>query len=191
MSLRYNDDSTPTECMKKTLDEVCNNGKTILYKNSNISNNCLKGKILDSETFHNMIDLLDKYYDYWDKCSCFIIEKQMDFGKAQRNPKVMKIGHFCQSYFMFRYERFKQVIEFSAYHKTQILGCKKIKGKLQKNGKYKWTSVDKPTRKKWSIVKAIKILTHRNEIKIIENIKHQTSNKKRRYQRLYMPTSDI
>ena len=103
----------------------------------------------------------------------------------------MKIGHFCQSYFMFRYERFKQVIEFSAYHKTQILGCKKIKGKLQKNGKYKWTSVDKPTRKKWSIVKAIKILTHRNEMNIIENIKHQTSNKKRRYQRLYMPTSDI
>jgi len=173
-SVRYNDDSTPTDCMSKILDSVCNNGKTILYKNSNISTNCVKGKNdLDPETFHNMIDLLDQYASYWDKCSSFIIEKQMDFGKAKRNPKALKLGHFCESYFMFRYGRFKQVVEFPAYNKTIVLGCKKIKGKLQKNGKYKWTAVDKPTRKKWSIVKAVEILTNRDEINIIENIKQK------------------
>jgi hypothetical protein len=168
---RYNEDATPTIDMTKILNNIFQDGKTIIYKNSNISNNCVNGKQLDTETFHNMFDLLDKYSEYWDKCCSFIVEKQMDFGKMKRNPKALKLGHYCQSYFVFRYGRFKQVIEFPAYHKTQVLGCQKIKGKKYKNGKHKWTSINKPDRKKWSIIKATEILDIRGEKNIIDSIK--------------------
>jgi hypothetical protein len=168
---RYNEDGTPTIDMTKILNTIFQNGKTIIYKNSNISNNCVNGKQLDTETFHNMFDLLDKYSEYWDKCCSFIVEKQMDFGKMKRNPKALKLGHYCQSYFVFRYGRFKQVIEFPAYHKTQVLGCQKIKGKKYKNGKHKWTAINKPDRKKWSIIKATEILDIRGEKNIIDSIK--------------------
>jgi hypothetical protein len=168
---RYNEDATPTIDMTKILNNIFQNGKTIIYKNSNISNNCVNGKQLDTETFHNMFDLLDKYSEYWDKCCSFIVEKQMDFGKMKRNPKALKLGHYCQSYFVFRYGRFKQVIEFPAYHKTQVLGCQKIKGKKYKNGKHKWIAINKPDRKKWSIIKATEILDIRGEKNIIDSIK--------------------
>lgn len=168
---RYNDNGTPTKEMQKILDAVCKNGKTILHTNSDISKNCVKGKKMDPNTFHNMTDLLDRYSDYWDKCCCFVIEAQMNFGKMKNNPKALKLGHHCQSYFMFRYGRFKEVIEFPAYHKTQVLGCEKIRGKQCKNGKYKWKTIDKPARKKWSVVKATDILNKRGEEDTIKNIK--------------------
>jgi hypothetical protein len=168
---RYNANGTPTKKMQKILDAVCKNGKTILHKNSDISKNCVKGKKLDQNTFYNMTDLLDSYGDYWDKCCCFVVEQQMNFGKAKRNPKALKLGHHCQSYFMFRYGRFKEVMEFPAYHKTQVLGCEKIRGKKYKNGNYRWKSIDKPARKKWSVVKATEILVERGEEDTIQNIK--------------------
>lgn len=152
---KYNANGTPTKDMKKILDTVCKNGKTILHKNSDISKNCVKGKKLDPNTFHNMTDLLDSYGDYWDKCYCFVVEAQMNFGKCKSNPKALKLGYHCQSYFMFRYGRFKEVIEFPAYHKTQVLGCEKIKGKKCKNGNYRWKSIDKPSRKKWRDRKSV------------------------------------
>ena len=162
--------------MQNVLDCVCKNGKTILHKNSDLTNNCVKGKTLDPETFHNMTDLLDSYGKYWDKCCFFIVEQQMQFGRMKRNPKAMKLGHHCQSYFIFRYGRFKQVLEFPAYHKTQVLGCQKIKGKKYKNGKHRWKAIDKPARKKWSISKATDILDKRGEYNTINNIK--TKSKK-------------
>jgi hypothetical protein len=168
---RYNDNGTPTQDMQKILDKVCSNGKTILHKNSNLTKDCVKGKKLDPNTFHNMTDLLDSYGDYWDKCSTFVVEQQMSFGKMKRNPKALKLGHHCQSYFLFRYGRFKKVIEFPAYHKTQVLGCEKIKGKQYKNGNFRWKSIDKPARKKWSIVKATQILEKRGEEETMNNIK--------------------
>ena len=168
---RYNEDGTPTKEMGKILDVVCKNGKTILHKNSNLTKDCVKGKSLDPNTFYNMTDLLDSYGDYWDKCCYFVVEQQMSFGKMKRNPKALKLGHHCQSYFMFRYGRFKEVMEFPAYHKTQVLGCEKIRGKQCKNGNYRWKSVDKPARKKWSVVKATEILEQRGEEDTINNIK--------------------
>ena len=173
---RYNDDGTPTPAMQKILESVCKNGKTILHKNSDISKNCVKGKQLDQNTFHNMTDLLDSYSEYWDKCSYFIVEQQMAFGKMKSNPKAVQLGHHCQSYFMFRYGRFKQIMEFPAYHKTQVLGCQKMKGNKCKNGKYRWKAIPKPDRKKWSVIKATEILTLRGEEKTIQNI--NSKNKK-------------
>ena len=167
---RYNKDGTPTGEMKKILDCVCKEGKTILHKNSDLTKDCCPGKKMDPNTFHNMTDLLDKYGDYWDKCCYFVVEEQMQFGKAKTNSKAVKLGHHCQSYFIFRYGRFKHVIEFHAYYKTQILGCQKIKGKQCKNGNYRWKSIGKPARKKWSVGKAVEILKEREE-DTINNIK--------------------
>lgn len=168
--LRYKEDGTPTPHMKKILNKVCFNGKTILHKNSDISQNCVKGKCLDPEAYYNMIDLLDSYSEYWDKCSMFVIEQQMNFGK-QRNTMAVKLGQHCYSYFAFRYGRFKKIFEFPSYHKTCVLGAEKTKGKQYKNGRYKWKTMDKPARKKWSIMKATEILTERGEKETINNIK--------------------
>lgn len=170
---RYNDNGTPTKNMQKILDIVCKNGKTILHKNSNLTENCVKSKSLDPNTLHNMTDLLDSYSEYWDKCCYFVVEQQMSFGKMKRNPKAVRLGHHCQSYFMYRYSRFKEVIEFPAFHKTQVLGCEKIKGKQCKNGKYRWKTVDKNTRKKWSVIKATEILRYRGDNVTIDNIKNK------------------
>jgi len=171
---RYNQDGTPTKEMKDILNVVYQNGKTILHKNSDISENYIKGKKLDQNTFHNMTNLLDSYSHYWDRCSFFIIEQQMSFGKTKSNPIALKLGHHCQSYFLFRYGKFKQTLEFPAFHKTQVLGCEKIKGKECKNGKYRWKSVPKPIRKKWSILKTIEILKERGDEETLENIKTKT-----------------
>ena len=163
---QYNENGTLTDKMDKLLNEVFVNGKTIIYKNSNLTYNCKKGKKLDPETYHNMVDLLDEYSEYWDKCSYFIIEEQMKI-----NTMALKLGQHCYSYFVYRYGRFKKVIEFPSRHKTQVLGCERIKGKKCKNGKFRWKTIDKPARKKWSIVKAREILHSRGEQDIIDNIK--------------------
>jgi len=80
---RYNPDGTPTSAFSDVLDEVCMNGKNILFSNNDLTNNCDKKAYLDPETFHNMTDLLDIYVDYWDKCDAFVIEQQMAFGKRR------------------------------------------------------------------------------------------------------------
>jgi len=171
-TLQYNDDGTPTSKMQNILDQVCMNGVTIIHKNSDLTANCDKTKMLDPETFHNMNDLLDKYSDHFEKCSYFVIEQQMNFGK-RRNPMAMKLGQHCYSYFAIKYGRGKTILEFPAYHKTQVLGAIKDKGKKLKSGKYKWISVDKPARKKWSVAKAAEILSNRDEEHVMDEIKEK------------------
>ena len=171
---RYNIDGTVTTNFKKILDNVWINGTTILYKNSNITTGCIKGKYIEQKLFHNMNNLLDEYSNYFDTCSIIIIEKQMSFGK-KINTMALKLGQNCMSYFIFKYGMFKTIIEFPAYYKTQILGCSKII-KTNKKGVSKYISVDKTKRKKWSIEEAINILTLRNDIITLEHLK--TSKKK-------------
>jgi hypothetical protein len=167
---RYNENGTPTPKMTKILDSLCSNGKIILYKNLDLTENCNPKLKLDPETFHNMIDALDTYTEYWDKCSVFLIEEQMSFGK-KLNKMAMKIGQHCYSYFTFKYGRYKTVIEFPAYHKTQILGAPKVEGKPYKSGKKRYKAMEKPQRKKWSVEKAIEILTSRGEMEILNTLK--------------------
>lgn len=168
---RYNEDGTPSKKIEKILDEVYKSGKLYLYKNLDLTENCDPKKKLDPETFFNMIDELDKYSDYWDKCSIFIIEEQMSFGK-KLNKMAMKLAQHCYSYFAFRYNRFKKIIEFPAYHKTQILGAPKICGKPYKNGKKRYKAMEKSQRKKWCIEKAFDIFSLRKEdSNILKNAK--------------------
>ncbi len=88
----------------------------------------------------------------------------------------MKLGQHCYSYFAFKYGRYKSIIEFPAYHKTQILGAPKIEGKPYKSGKIRYKAMEKPARKKWSVEKAVEILTNRGEMEVLEGL---TSAKKR------------
>ena len=172
---RYNINGTPTKEMQTILDEVFSNGTIILHKNLDLTKNCDPKCKLDPETFHNMVDVLDTYASYWDKCSAFVIEEQMSFGKKM-NKIAMKLGQHCYSYFIFKYGRFKTVIEFPAYYKTQILGAPKVEGKPCKSGKKRYKAMEKPDRKKWSIDKAIEILTSRGELNVLEGL---TSVKKK------------
>lgn len=170
---RYNVDGTCTSDFSEILDNVFRNGKKILLKKFNISQNIDKKKYFDLEICHNMFDVLDEYKDYWNNVSYFIIEQQMSFGK-KCNTMALKIGQHCESYFMFKYGRFKNVIEFPSYHKTQILGFQKILKKL-KNGKSKYIS-NAYKRKKWAIEIATYILTQREDF---ETLEYLLKNKKK------------
>lgn len=174
-SKRYNSDGTVTEVMQSVLDKIYANGKIVLYKNVDLTKNCNPKLKLDPETFHNMNDVLNQYVKQWEKCSYIVIEEQMSFGK-KLNKMAMKLGQHCYSYFTFKYGRTKKVIEFPAYNKTQILGAPKIEGKPYKSGKKRYKAMGKPQRKKWSVEKAIEILTCRGEMDILETL---TSAKKR------------
>lgn len=166
----YNNDGTPTPDMSDVIRRIYINGKKILLENVDITENCDPKAKLDPETFHNMTDVLDKYTDIWDKCSVFVIEKQMQFGKMT-NPMAMKLGQHCYSYFAFKYGRYKDIVEFPAYHKTQVLGAQKIEGKKTKTGRISYKAIDKPARKKWCIAKACEILADRGDIESLDQIK--------------------
>lgn len=171
---RYNADGTTTPEFGEVLRQLCGNGKTILFKNNDLTENTVKGKYLDPEIFHNLTDLMDKYTEYWDKCEAFVIEMQMAF-RGKYNTMALKIGQHCYSYLAIRYGRFKPVIEFPAYHKTLVLGAQKIKTKW-KSGKVRYKNIDKPARKKWCVEKATAILAERNDFKTMSEL---TSKKKK------------
>ena len=171
---RYFPDGTIQPDFKSITDEICLNGKIIMFKNTDLTKNCDHHSYLEDEYLHNLTDLLDKHSEHWDKCETFIIEKQMSFGK-KHNTMALKIAQHCWSYFAFKYGRFKNIIEFPAYHKTQVLGAEKLK-KETKTGKITYKTVDKPTRKKWSIQKAISILKTREDETTLSCL---TSNKKK------------
>ena len=169
-SKRYNQDGTPTDAQKKVLKEVCLNTKTIMFRNTDLTNKAMK--TLDPEVFHCLTDLLDKYVTYWDNCSYIVIEKQMSF-RGVYNVSALKLGQHCYSYFALRYGRFKQVIEFPAYHKTQIFGAPKVRKKTKK---VSYKAMDKPTRKKWAIDQALAILGSRDDFESMSLI--ESSRKK-------------
>lgn len=166
---RYNLNGTPTDEMKCILDEVCGNGKVILHENKDLTAGCDSKLSLDPLSFHNMNDVLDSYVKYFDKCKIILIEQQMSF-RGKHNLMALKLGQHCYSYFVLTYGKEKEIIEFPAYHKTQILGCEKLE-KITKKGKIRYISIDKPKRKKWSIAKATEILELRGEDAILKNLK--------------------
>jgi hypothetical protein len=157
---RYTESGTPTKNMENILNSIYANGQIVLHDNVNITQNCDKKKTLDPETFHNMTDLLDKYSEYWDLCEVIVIEKQMSF-RGKVNTMALKLGQHCYSYFTFRYGRFKKVIEYEAYYKTHVLGAPKTAGRLCKNGKTKYKTMEQRDRKKWAVQKGLEILKFR------------------------------
>ena len=70
---------------------------------------------------------------------------------------ALKLGQHCYSYFTFLYRDTKEIIEFPAYHKTQILGAIK--------------KITKPQRKKWAVDIVLEILQLRCDEEILTKIK--------------------
>lgn len=153
---RYNIDGTMTPEFENIIEQVYKNGKIILIKNINLKHNVTSKK--DHDIFQNMIECLDEYKDeYFDLVDHIIVEKQMKI-----NQRACRLSICCITYFMNNYGREKNIVEFDAYHKTTILGAVKNK-KIFKNGKIKYTAVDKPTRKKWCVNTGMYILSLRED----------------------------
>jgi hypothetical protein len=155
---RYNPDGTPTEEFTNVMSSVYLNGNKVLYQNLDLTKGTNKDKYLDKKIFVNMITELDKYKDYFDKCSTIVIEQQMSF-KAAQNTMAIKLGQHCYSYFLFRYGDSKEIVEFPAYYKTQILGAPR--------------KLTKPQRKKWATEKAVDILMERGDMDTLDEIVSQ------------------
>ena len=166
---RYRPDGTPTDEFEKLISTIYLTGNTVLYRNLDLTEGAKKGKYLDSVIYHNMISALDNYKDVFDRCSIIVIEQQMSFKQAQ-NTMALKLGQHCYSYFIFRYpitqdgdfvfDESKEIIEFPAYYKTQVMGAPKVGGK----------SMTKPQRKKWATEKAMGILMERGDTETLEEI---------------------
>jgi hypothetical protein len=166
---RYRPDGTPTDEFEKLISTIYLTGNTVLYRNLDLTEGAKKGKYLDSVIYHNMISALDNYKDVFDRCSIVVIEQQMSFKQAQ-NTMALKLGQHCYSYFIFRYpitqdgdfvfDESKEIIEFPAYYKTQVMGAPKVGGK----------SMTKPQRKKWATEKAMGILMERGDTETLEEI---------------------
>lgn len=161
--LRYNKDGSPTTLFDNELQKLYKCGKVVLVKNFDLTKNCNPKVTLDDHTYINMIDVLDEYKEYWEKCEHIIIEKQMSF-RGKYNVMAMKLGQFCFSYFKINYRETKCIIDYPAYHKTQVLGAIKLDVKQ----KYK--------RKKWAVKKATEILEIRKDT---ENLKEIQDKKKK------------
>lgn len=158
---RYEPCGIATPEFQKVLDKVCKSGHKILLENKDLTANTDKSKYLDMKIMYNLTEMLDKYAEYWDQCDILVIEKQMSFGK-RHNTMALKIGQHCWSYFAIKYGDSKEIIEFPAYHKTQVLGAVKLESKT-KTGKIKYKAVKKPARKKWCIKEARRILNMRGD----------------------------
>lgn len=142
----------------KTPEDVYRIGKTVICDVVDISTNSDKNKKIDNNVFINLTITLDKYRSYWDKCSTILIERQMSFH-GKNNIMAIKIAQHCLSYFLITYSSFKNIVDYPAYHKTQVLGAEK--------------GLDKPARKKWAIKKALDILERRGDTEMLERFRQK------------------
>ena len=152
---RYNKDGTPTEKFQKVIDKLYKCSKIEIMRNLDLTEGCDKKKYLDDKTYLNLIDVLDEYKNFWNKCDYILIEKQMSF-RGKFNVMAMKLAQFVFSYFTIKYRDNKPIIDYPAYHKTQVLGANKSEVK------------QKPKRKKWAIKKSQEILDYIKDTKGLE-----------------------
>jgi hypothetical protein len=145
---RFDYSGKATSEYNQILSKVYQLGKIVLYRNLDLTIGTNKKLYLDPKIFLAMYTELEKYTEYWDKCNVILIERQMAF-RGKSNPMALKLGQHCYSYFIFKYGDTKKIIEFPAYHKTQVLGAIK--------------KLTKPHRKKWAIEKAMSILAERED----------------------------
>jgi hypothetical protein len=162
---KYNVDGTAAGQTLTKINELKSLGKTLHFSNDDIS----RGEASVTTTMLQTItDLLDFHGDLLDTCCQFVVEKQMSFGKMC-NPKAVRLGHHLQSALIIRYGNLTPVIEFPAYHKTQLLGASKER-KIGRGGKVKYKSVGYGARKKWSVETAIECLAIRGDFETIDDL---------------------
>ena len=166
---RFNSNGTPTKEFEDILIDIYKNGKNILLRKYDLTTKDVdKDKYFDFNLCYNMVDILDKYEEYWDNVDIIIVERQMSFRK-KINTMALKLGQHCESYFINKYGRYKKIIEFEAYHKTQILGAEKILT-TTKTGKKSYKNIGDYARKKWAIEEAFSVLSIRDDYETMSEI---------------------
>ena len=126
--LRYNYNKSATENFEKNiLENIYSSSKSVLYNNSNVQTDekrtvkNTKRQVISIQLFKNISKHFDQFLDLFSTVDIFLIEKQMSFGKKTNNIAV-RISQHCISYLLNHFED-KEIIEYPAYYKTQILGC--------------------------------------------------------------------
>lgn len=104
-------------------------------------------KKIEKDVARDIIEVLEAYQSLWDQCDYFIIEQQMQFRHAT-NIKALKISQFVLCYFCIHCKD-KTIVEYPAYHKTQVLGAP--------------VGLKKYDRKKWVVEYFTRILKQRGE----------------------------
>ena len=166
---RYNADGTCTGKFSSLLEKVYLNGKKLLLCNYDLTVDTDKEKYYDKDICYNMNRVLETYREYWDDVSYVIVEQQMAFGKKV-NTMALKLGQNCQSYFMFNYGKDEiQIVEFPAYHKTQVLGAKKTES-VTKRGKKTYKVMGDKERKVWSVKEGYYLLALREDYETMNEI---------------------
>lgn len=112
-------------------------------------------KKIEKDIAREIIDVLDAYQSLWDQCDYFIIEQQMQFRHAT-NIKALKVSQFVLCYFCIHC-RDKTIIEYPAYHKTQVLGAP--------------AGLKKYDRKKWAVEYVRRLLKERGEEHFFQGLK--------------------
>lgn len=110
---------------------------------------------IEKDIARNIIDVLDAYKSLWEQCDYFIIEQQMQFRHAT-NIKALKIAQFVLCYFCIHFKD-KTIVEYPAYHKTQVLGAP--------------PKMKKHERKKWAVQTIQNLLKERNEEHFLDDFK--------------------
>lgn len=157
--LRYQPNGEPTDASREIIERVAMTGKTVFFANEDVATGNDTRTEVSSDTLCTISELLDSHADIFSKCDYIVVERQMQFGKL-RNPKAIRVAHHVQSYFLMMFGRLANIVDFPAYHKTQVLGAPKIKTTTKK-GTVRYKAVDKPTRKKWAVEVAENVLLAR------------------------------
>ncbi len=149
--------------------EKFSRGEMVLLDNLDLTYDC-DDSYLDPQVFLNMTKELDDRKEYWEKCDTILIEQQMSFGRKKTNTMALKLGQHCYSYFSIKYGNSKTLVEFPAYHKTQVLRAPKKFGKIEKTYKNGKTVQINDNLKKWSIRMATSILEQRKDTVFLEKL---------------------
>lgn len=157
---RYLPNGTASPTFQEVLTSAAYAGTILEFRNEDLAKG-QKNRGLDNDILHNMTELLDKYHDLWTVCDVILIEEQMHF-RGKNNVKALKAAQHCATYFLVRYGRKINVIDYDANLKYKVNGAPKVR-KITKAGKISYSSMDKPARKKWSPTEARKILTQRGD----------------------------
>lgn len=171
---------TCTDEFQEVLTSIYDNNKVVMISNNDLTIGTKTTNILEDQIYINMLNVLEKYKSYWDRCKVILIEKQMAFGPQKQNIMAIKLAQHCYTYFMITYKgetNAPQVFEFPAYLKTQLLGAPKSFGTITKHFKNGKTTEVKDNRKRWAARTAIEILTKRDDTKTLEMIESKHSRK--------------
>lgn len=136
-SLKINHESKMT---KKAMTNI------ILSKHKN------NGKTKPKDLGLSLFKIMDSYKYFWDKCSIFLIERQMT-----SNRQALKLSHYLEAYLKICYP-LRKILNYNASTKTKKLGAINLKTKKD--------------RKEWTIKYTLELLKD-------DNLKYFTSLSKK------------